>query len=262
MRRERPVPPAAAVPEAAGDAWRAVAEDLRLLALLHDREPTAELLDRLRAVWPAELFALGLDDDAGRAALDFLRTALSPAVTPTDAAGLDDLAADFAAIYLTHAHRVSPSESPWIDPEGLTAQASMFEVRDWYRHWGLAAPDWRTRPDDHLVVQLEFVARLLELATPAALVDASRFLDRHLLRWYGSFAEGVVRRGWTPYFAAIANLTQVHLDTLRDRLARLEGCERLEVEPIDAEKERLRQVVIDETCASAQAFVPGTGPAV
>lgn len=238
------------------------AGDLRLLALLHDREPTAALIAELRRDRPEDLFALTLGDEAGRAALSFLATALSEAVTRTDRAGLDELAADHAAIYLTNTHRVSPSESPWIDPEGLTSQEPMFQVRDWYRHWGVQVPDWRKRPDDHLVVQLQFIAHLLDADGPPALVDASRFLDRHLLRWYGSFADGVGQRCWTPYWAAIANLTEVYLETLRDRLARLPDCERVEFEPIETEKERRRHVSAAETCASARDYVPGTGPAV
>lgn len=240
--------------------WSVYGEDLRLLALLHDREPTVDLIERLREAWPKDLIGLPLADPAGVSALDFLRVALSENVTPIDAAGLDELAADYAAIYLNHAYRVSPSESPWIDPDGLTSQQSMFEVRDWYRHWGMEAPDWRRRPDDHLVVEMQFVAHLLTIGTPAALLDAARFLDHHLLRWYGAFADGVERRCRTPYWAAIVNLTLVHLDTLRDRLARLDGCERIEMEPIEVEKARRRQVAVGETCASARTFVPGSGP--
>jgi len=240
---------------------RGIAEDLRLLALLHDHEPSAASIALLRAQPVEGLFVLPLGDARGMAALDFLAETLSGDVTRTDAAGLDDLAADYAAIYLTHSHRVSPSESPWIDPEGLTSQQPMFEVRDWYRHWGVEAPDWRKRPDDHLVVQLGFVAHLVGMIeNAAAVVDAARFLDRHLLRWYHSFAEGVTARCWTPYFAAVAHLTDVYLETLRDRLGRIGGCERVDYEPIETEKQRLRNVAVEETCASAGAYVPGSAP--
>lgn len=236
------------------------AEDLRLLALLHDREPTAALIEGLRAGRVEDLFALALCGARGLGALDFLAGALSPEITRTDAAGLDELAADHAAIYLTYQHRVAPSESPWIDPDGLTAQQPMFEVRDWYRHHGLAVPDWRRRPDDHLVVQLSFVARLLEATDrPAALVDAARFLDRHLLRWYDDFAAGVVARCWTPYWAAVAETTAVYLDTLRARLAVLPGCERVVVETAGAEKARRRVTVAEATCATPTE-PPGLGP--
>lgn len=230
---------------------RAIAEDLRILAMLHDSEPTRALIERLRGERMEDLFALPLDDERGAAALDFFRSALAPGVTRTDRAGLDELAADHAAIYLTHAHRVSPSESPWIDPEGLTSQQPMFEVRDWYRHHGLEVPDWRKRSDDHLVVQLEFVAHLLAATqSPIALIDAAGFLDRHLLRWYEAFAAGVVARCWTPYWAAVAEVTGAHLAVLRARLAGVPGVERIEMEPIEQEKERLRRVAAEETCAS------------
>ncbi|MCE1238133.1 MAG: molecular chaperone TorD family protein [Hyphomicrobiales bacterium] len=237
---------------------RGIAEDLRILALLHDTPPTAELIATLREDDLQHFFALPLVSERGREALDFVRAALAETSMRCDPVGLDEIAADHAAIYLNNTHRVSPSESPWIDPEGLMAQEPMFQVRDWYRHWGLATPDWRKRTDDHLVVQLGFLAHLLDTVdADAALVDAARFLDRHLLRWYPTFAERVVDRCWTAYWAAVAHLTAVHLETLRDRLARIEGCERIEIEPIEEEKRRRREVAIEETCASARAYAPG-----
>jgi TorA maturation chaperone TorD len=241
---------------------RGWAEDLRLLALLHDREPTAELLEMLRVTPREDLFVLPLVDERGTRALDFLASVLEPDVTSVTPGGLDELAADHAAIYLTHTHRVHPSESPWIDPEGLTSQQPMFAVRDWYRHWGLEVPNWRIRPDDHLVVQLGFVAHLLDAVDhPASLVDAARFLDRHLLRWVGAFADGVTARCWMAYWAAVAEVTVVHLRTLRDRLARLPGCELTEMEPIEAEKKRLEADMMREqdSCATP-AHVPGLEP--
>ncbi len=241
---------------------RGFAQDLRLLALLHDREPSAELIETLRMTAVDGLFALRLDTSRGDKALNFLVLALSPDLTPTSAAGLDELAADHAAIYLTHAHRVSPSESPWIDPEGLTSQQSMFAVREWYQHWGLEVPNWRVRPDDHLVVQLGFVAHLMDAVDhPAGLVDAARFLDRHLLRWFGAFVDGVTARCWTAYWAAVAEVTAVYLEVLRDRLAAVPGCERAALEPIEAEKQRLAEEAMRSSanCATP-VHVPGLEP--
>ena len=241
---------------------RGFAQDLRLLALLHDREPSAELIETLRRTAVDGLFALRLDGDRADKALNFLVLALSPDLTSTSPSGLDELAADHAAIYLTHAHRVHPSESPWIDPEGLTSQQSMFEVRDWYLHWGLEVPNWRVRPDDHLVVQLGFVAHLMEAVEhPAALVDTARFLDRHLLRWIGAFADGVTARCWTAYWAAIAEVTVIYLATLRSRLAALPGCERIEIEPIEAEKKRIEaEAARSEATCATPVHVPGLEP--
>ena len=40
----------------------------------------------------------------------------------------DELAADFAAIYLTHGLSASPYESVWLDEEGLAMQGPMFQT--------------------------------------------------------------------------------------------------------------------------------------
>ncbi len=92
-------------------------------------------------------------------------------------ANLDDLAADFAAIYLTHGYRVSPNESVWRDEEGLERQGPMFSVRAWYKHHNLQTPDWRIRADDHLVNELQFLAMLSQRAADFdQLREAARFL--------------------------------------------------------------------------------------
>lgn len=238
-----------------------LARDLRLLALLHDREPTADLLAMLRRTPVGDLFELRPTSERGIEALDFFDKALAIAVAG-GSARLDELAADHAAIYLTYAHRAAPTESPWIDPEGLMAQQPMFAVRDWYGHWGLEVPDWRRRNDDHLVVQLGFLAHLMEAVDhPAAPIDAARFLDRHLLRWFDAFAERVKARCWTAYWAAVAALTSAWLQAFRLRLSAIPGCETTEIEPIEAERERLRaEATRNDVNCTTPSHVPGLAP--
>jgi TorA maturation chaperone TorD len=234
---------------------RAIAADLRLLALLHEQRPDRALIEHLRATSATELLSMPPASPDGRHALELFRIALSPFTTPLDGRGLDDLAADHAAIYLTNAFGASPMESPWIDPDGLWGQDAMFQVRDWYRHWGLEVPDWRSRPDDHLVTQLLFVAHLMEATdAPAALVDAARFLDLHLLRWLEPFVATVMKRSWTAYFAGLASLTHAYVGDLRGALERREDLPREEVEPIAVEKDRRRT---DETVAMRAAAAAG-----
>ena len=239
------------------------AADLRLLAMLAEREPTRDLVEALAALPRAEILRLQPADAAGERALDLFALALAQIPTPVDRATLDELAADHAAIYLTNGHGAAPMESVWVDPDGLWGQDAMFEVRDWYRHWGLEVPDWRVRTDDHLVVQLLFVARLLDaVEAPAALPDLARFLDLHLLRWLGAFAEAVMRRAWTAYHAGLVALLHARVEALRDGLARREGFARVELEPIESEKRRRREAADRETCASARESSAGTGPTI
>ena len=94
-------------------------------------------------------------------------------------------------------------------------------MREAYAEAGLGVPDWRQRPDDHLVFQLQFVASLLDAATVDACRRAARFLDDHTLRWLPEFAERVAHRAGTPFYAGLAMLTAIYVDELRDVLGRI-----------------------------------------
>ncbi len=198
----------------------ALARDLTLLARLHDREPDAELLAQLGARAPSSWFALRLKGAGFEEACRLMQAALDE--TQADAAQLDELAADYAAIYLTHAYRVSPAESVWRDEEGLERQGPMFSVRSWYRHYGVKAPDWRIRADDHLVNELQFLALLVRDAQDFdGLRQAARFLREHPLVWVKEFAGRVVQRCRTPFYAATALMTVDYLDHLAQLLGAL-----------------------------------------
>lgn len=191
----------------------ALARDLTLLARLHDREPDAQLLAQLGASAPSSWFALRLKGAGFEEACRLMQAALDE--TQVDAGQLDELASDYAAIYLTHAYRVSPAESVWRDEEGLERQGPMFSVRSWYKHYGVKAPDWRIRADDHLVNELQFVALLLrEAKDDEQMRQAARFLREHPLVWIKEFAGRVVQRCRTPFYAATALMTVDYLDQL------------------------------------------------
>jgi TorA maturation chaperone TorD len=197
-----------AVP-ASRPAWPALAaEDLRTLAWLHAKEHAPELLAELYANgFPDTLVLVGADAPESRAMAVALRALASSRCDSegelpyTDA---DQLAADYAAIYLTHTLRASPHESVWRDDDHLMLQAPTFSVREFYRRHGVQVPDWRQRADDHLTHELEFVALLLEREQAR---EAARFLKTHLMSWLPQFAGRVVQRADTPFYAALAALT-------------------------------------------------------
>lgn len=180
-----------------------VVNDLRLLADLHATEVTAEKLEELREV-------------------AFPGTEGLP--QPLPASLLDDLACDFADIYLNGKFHSSPQESVWIDDEELICQQPMFDVRAWYDRHELAVPDWRKRADDHLVNELLFIAHLLdkaaEQADPQALLEeTARFMDEHLLRWLLPFAQRVAQRCHTGFYATLALETAEYAENIRNTLA-------------------------------------------
>jgi TorA maturation chaperone TorD len=228
------------------------AEDLKLLARFHDRELDRALLDGLRTSTMHDWLAVvpaSAEATAAMTALDDYLATLAPDIEDDT---LDTLAAEYARIYLTHAYRLAPTESVWRTEDRLERQAPMFAVRDWYRHYGIAVPNWRVRSDDHIVHELQFISHLCALTTPAAAHDAAHFLDRHLLVWFLPFASHANARVDNRWYQAAINLTAACLVDLRQTLALVTGVER----PPEAEE----TPVIQDQVASieeAQPFMPG-----
>jgi TorA maturation chaperone TorD len=198
----------------------ALAEDAATLALLHDRELAPAVLVDLRQVgFPANL-GLVPDGEACLAAFYLMRMAILSSPLASDPGRLDELAADFAGIYLTGAFGASPCESYWLSDDHLVCQDAMFDLRAIYAGHGLVAPDWRKRPDDHLVFQLQFLAGRLEAVESDEDWRAlAEFMDFHLLRWHSDFARRVADRCATMFYAALALLTDAWLEQVRTLIA-------------------------------------------
>ena len=201
-----------------------VADDIELLASLHDREPTRAIVEAVRRAPIEEQLALRLRSDEAQNALSAFAAMVSALPADVDDSVMDELAAGYADVYLRHTYRAAPTESVWLTEDGLERQAPMFRVRDWYRRNGLVVADAAGRPDDHIVLQLRFVAHLLrEKGTDEGLGEAARFLDTHLLRWVDLFAARLVHAGAPDWYAALALLTACYLDELRLHLASITG---------------------------------------
>jgi TorA maturation chaperone TorD len=233
----------------------AVALDLMTLALLHDRElDAAEIAELKDSGFPACL-AFRLQTQQGTAALELLQAAVAE-LPVADGPPLHELAADYAAIYLNHGYGAAPCESVWIDDDGLTMQQPMFQVRELYARYGLSAPDWRKRTDDHLVHQLQFLAVLAERDGAETLGELARFLDEHLLRWVPDFAHRVAGRAATPLYAGLALLTAAYLDELREVVAQVLD----EARPTPEEIERRLRPRRETVLPTPAPYVPGAAP--
>lgn len=233
----------------------AMAEDVSMLAMLHDREATPERLDVLKSCgFPSSLL---LPPAASRmqSGTTLVRDALAQLKAPYPAAQLDELAADYAAIYLTHAYSASPLESVWTDADALAFQEATFRLRTQYRVHGLMVENWRRRSEDHLVVQLHFVSLLLGRVGMGAIREVASFLDEHLLRWLPMFATRVVGRCATRFYAGVALLTDGYCDQMRDVLAEMLGEPRPALQPLPQPGERGSGAGNEPP-----PFVPGTGP--
>ena len=245
-------------------AW---SDDAATLALLHDRELTPALLAGIKAIgFPGNL-GMAPNGESTEQVFNAMRSVVESLPDEPDTAFIDNLAADFASIYLTGALDASPFESFWVSDEHLVCQEAMFDMRKLYAADGLAVPDWRKRPDDHLVFQLQFLAKRLERIAAAARADdphavampwrsLATLLDHHLLRWLPDFVSRVSRRCDTEFYAALALLTSAWCEQLRDLIAVHLGEARPGKEEVDA---MLRPHNPDELKSEPIRFMPGVG---
>lgn len=180
------------------------AEDLLALAWLHESERTPQTLIELHASEFASSLSLLPATHAACLQMSDALTALASQPQPLPQACTDDLAAEFAAIYLTHSYRAAPYESVWHDEENLMMQAPTFEVRAFYDRHDFQVANWRHMPDDHISHQLRFTAFLLQQGDER---EAARFLKTHLMTWLPRFAQQVGERAQTRFYAALAALT-------------------------------------------------------
>ena len=238
------------------DFCEAVARDMAQLAILHNAEADNALIQSLKQAGFPTALGLRLESKDARDVMMLIEQALAGMPDPLDEQYADELAVDYAGIYLTHAYRASPNESVWIDEEHLERQQSMFEVREYYHRHGLGAANWRMRADDHLVLQLQFLAHLFgEGQRDEVFTTAARFMDDHLLRWLLPFASRVASRCETPFYAGINMLTGVYCEELRDLLAEILGERRPTPDEIEARMQPNKPVSVEVPIT----FVPGTG---
>lgn len=251
--------------------FNALVDDLEQLIRLHDRELEVATLRALKlAAFPAGLALTPADATAQLAYENFAAALAGLPEVPTPQV-LDELAADFAAIYLNNSHGASPYESVWLDDEHLACQQPMFELREIYATAGFRAADWRSRFDDHLVLQLHYLRHVLAtLASageagcglPSPAVDGEKFanfIDEHLGYWFPDFARRVALACATPFYAALAELTHVWLIRLRAILEEIYACPVPDRAAVSARIQR--KLALGKADVAPIRFMPGAqGP--
>ncbi len=234
-----------------------LSEDLRVLARIHRSEPDDALISYLQEIDFCGGLMLKTASGEESSGADLLNLALQQLTPPLQKSQVDELNADYAAIYLTNSYRASPYESVWLSEEQLTQQESMFEVRSWHARYALENPDWRSMPDDHICLELEFLATVLASARATAIQDAAEFMDQHLLLWLRDFCQRINHRCSTAFFAGASLLTAQYCDVLRDVLAEVLEIPRPGPEEMLVHRRRTTPVHPDEIPI---AFVPGQEP--
>jgi TorA maturation chaperone TorD len=131
------------------------------------------------------------------------------------AAGDDILAEsvvnDYQQLFLGPGHIVAPPwESVHRSEERVLFDVTTLEVREAYRQMGFAIAN-SSEPDDHIGLELLFIAILLEKAAAGnctARQAKDAFLRQHILQWVPDFCTHVAEHAATDLYRGVALLTQ------------------------------------------------------
>lgn len=130
----------------------------------------------------------------------------------------DSICADYTRLFIGPGVVIAPPwESVHFSEERLVFQQETLEVRDWYRRFGLQSEKMYQEPDDHIGLELEFVAHLARLGLAATekndtaafeeSIKAQRdFLTEHLFRWAPSWCDLVEKNAQTDFYRGMARL--------------------------------------------------------
>ncbi len=110
---------------------------------------------------------------------------------------------------------VAPWESVYFNEERLVFQEQTMDVRAWYRQYGLEVINLKKEPDDHIGLELMFVAHLAGLGLAALeagdepefeeMLAAQRaFLAKHIFLWVPLWCEQILEFARTDFYRGLA----------------------------------------------------------
>ena len=174
-----------------------------LFSSLFYQEPTREFFEALSASDEGDVLACYIKaKEAEGHTLESLATSVK---------------CEFSALFLgMSASPVMTSESVYLSPSHCLMQEQRDEVLSVYRAAGMKVEDSFREPEDHIAVELSFMAFMceacvcIEMGDEASLADnietQAVFVRDHLLRWMPEFCSSVRKHKRVAFYAVVADL--------------------------------------------------------
>ncbi|MFA5536809.1 MAG: molecular chaperone TorD family protein [Bacillota bacterium] len=193
----------------------------KLLHRVFADEPNLELVEVLTAEHTKDSLQLVLEDDDQRFSSHYeLFERLQAAISKDAEDVLDKLKSEYTKLLIGPGKLPAPPwESVYITKENTLFQESTLQVRRTYLEYNFLPANYPREADDHLALELDFMAHLSELAntsfeedkledTKKVLLDQQRFLKEHLMVWIGEFAEKIQESKTHYLYPQMAKLTE------------------------------------------------------
>lgn len=143
----------------------------------------------------------------------------------------DEIQLDYTRLFVGPDKVIAPPwESIYFNDSRTIFDERTLDVREWYRRFNLESVHIRKEPDNHIGLELAFLAHLAGNAFQALenedyqqveeLIDAQRlFATEHVFSWVGSLFEIVNSKARTDFYRGIALVTKGVLLELSDILS-------------------------------------------
>ena len=138
-------------------------------------------------------------------------------------ADTDELAADFAAVFLgagqAAGNAAFPYESVYTSAKGLVMQEAWSQVKDIMDASGrYFVSEDKTVKEDHAAAELLYMALLIK--SDESVSSQRDFFDNHIKNWFSRFLADVEQYAKTPFYKGLAVLSQDFIDEEDDYLAK------------------------------------------
>jgi TorA maturation chaperone TorD len=149
---------------------------------------------------------------------------------------LEDLAVEYARLFLGPGKHISPHESVHHKKEGVQSGQLWgeltAEVKRIIESSGLEYKSEFTGMPDHISVELEFMQQVILREEQAwqdddkqtallCLKNEKKFVDEHLFRWVPDFCEKVIETADWPFYREMARLTRSFIEFEKEELKKL-----------------------------------------
>ncbi len=171
--------------------------------------------------------------EAPEDALDRAWRALANAAPDPESISPDELGAEFTRLLSGIQEGTAPPppfESVW--REDRLIGESTIQVIEAYAQAGFAEIDLDAGPQDHVAVELKFIALLAlreaegrqandPVGAHQRLIQQRDFLHQHLASWAPRWADAIIEQARAPLFAALAGLIKAGIEQAGQELAEL-----------------------------------------
>ncbi len=129
-----------------------------------------------------------------------------------------NLQTDYSRLFIGPARPIAPPwESVYFNEDRMIFQKETAQVRAWYRRFGLEAEKLYKEPDDHIGLELSFLAYLAKLGLQALetadekrfaeiLQAKSQFISEHPLKWVKNWNVLVQENAYSDFYRGLAHL--------------------------------------------------------